>query len=80
MEITEQAIRGKLVWVETAWGGWATTDGVWTIRKTIMGYWPYSKEHVRLRTGAHHNDAVNFRTLAEAKRFVQNTASRSRTR
>jgi hypothetical protein len=63
----------KLIWKRRAVGGWISADGVWTVRGPIMAkpmFWLYRGTNRYTPTGKY-NDAVNFKTAAEAKRYAE---------
>lgn len=61
-------------WKKRAMGGWITDDGFWMIRGPIFGhlYWIYSsKSQSRYSPTGEHEDAVSFKTLDSAKRYIK---------
>ena len=70
----------KIKWKKRAVGGWITEDGKWSIRGPIYSkpmYWVYGPADRRGRAERYtpsgkYDDAVNFKSVAAAKRFVEN--------
>jgi hypothetical protein len=62
----------KPTWTKRAVGGCVTTDGVWTIRGPIFAklFWIYKGNNRYTPTGRF-ADCVSFKTVAQAKRFVE---------